>query len=142
MKEVCIAIIGCKEFNNYSFFEEKMYNIISPFLENNYNITIRERERNRTDTFAVRFALENNFKLERYKIKWKELGKSAGIWNNKALVYGEDISEQRPTKILVVFITENMKDDFAIEHLLEEFSSCVTFINELETPDINIFCED
>ena len=141
-KEVCIAIAGCKEFYNYSFFEEKIYEIISPFLEKGFSITIRERELYTVDNFAVRFALENNFNLERYKIDWNEKGKSAGIWANKAITYGREINEQRPSEILIVFITNKMKENKLLEHLLEEFSCCVTCVNELKEPDIYVFCED
>ena len=87
----------------------------------------------------VKFANENNFNLERYKIDWENKGKSAGIWANKAIVYGKDINEQRPTDILIVFTTNNMKEDKLLEHLLEEISCCVTHVNELKEPEIYIF---
>lgn len=140
--ELIITIIGCKEFNNYSFFEKNIYEVISPYLEKGYIITIREREINDTDNFSILFCKENNFNLERYKVQWKEKGKSAGIWNAKALIYGEDISEQRPTEILVVFLTSDMKEDRGIEFILEEFNSCITHKSELKEADIRIFCED
>ena len=138
-KELIVAIAGCKEFKNYSFFEEKCYEVIASFLEKDYKITIRERESYTVDNFSVKFANENNFNLERYKIDWENKGKSAGIWTNKAIVYGKDIDEQRPTDILIVFTTKNMKEDKLLEHLLEEISCCITHVNELKEPEIYIF---
>lgn len=126
-KKIVLTVLGSDNFNNYSFFEEKLYEILGPYLEKNYKIIIKEREINNTDNFSICFCNENNFSLERIKLNWKEFGKAA-FWNNiKELVYG-DIINTSPTDILVIFISEkdNEKDLYTVEKLLEEYNSCIT----------------
>ena len=128
MKEkIVLTILGSDNFDNYSFFEEKIYEILTPYLEKDFNIIIKERETNKTDNFSICFCNENNFSLERIKLNWKEFGKAA-FWNNiKELVYG-DIINTSPTDILIIFISEkdSEKDLYTIEKLLEEYNSCIT----------------
>lgn len=128
MKEkIVLTILGSDNFDNYSFFEEKIYEILTPYLEKDFNIIIKERETNKTDNFSICFCNENNFSLERIKLNWKEFGKAA-FWNNiKELVYGDMINTS-PTDILVIFISEkdNEKDLYTVEKLLEEYNSCIT----------------
>lgn len=128
MKEkIVLTILGSDNFDNYSFFEEKIYEILTPYLEKDFNIIIKERETNKTDNFSICFCNENNFSLERIKLNWKEFGKAA-FWNNiKELVYG-DIINTSPTDILIIFISEkdSEKDLYTIEKVLEEYNSCIT----------------
>lgn len=87
-KIVKVLIVGSKNFEDYDYFEEKLYKVLAKYFEENYQIFIREQEINTTDVFAVRFAKENNCKLERCKIKWDKYGKSAWYEQVKILGFG------------------------------------------------------
>ena len=89
-KTINVIIIGTNDFDDYDFFEEKLYEKLSKYFEEDYKIIIREQEANITDKFAVKFSKENGCELERYKIQWEELGKKAGFENFKKLLWGED----------------------------------------------------
>ena len=55
-KEIVVVIVGTNDFDDYEFFEEKLYEKLEFYFENNYNIIIREQETNRTDKFAIKFS--------------------------------------------------------------------------------------
>ena len=78
-KTINVIVIGTNDFDDYAFFEGKLYEKLEKYFEEDYKIVIREQEANATDGFAVRFSKENGCELERYKIQWDELGKRAGF---------------------------------------------------------------
>lgn len=129
MKKINIIIIGTKNFEDYSFFEEKLYEKLEQYFEKDYKIIIREQEINITDGFAVKFAKENNCELERYKIQWNELGKKAGFENLKKLLWGENANSGAD----LLFVFENKwdgnKDKYMIEKIIQEFNSIIDFEN-------------
>ena len=100
-KEKIVIIAGGRNFNNYLFLEEKCYQILSPFLEKGYKITIREGEAKGADTLGVKFALDNNFDLQRYFAKWDLNGKRAGYIRNKEMALGKN--GDKPADILIAF---------------------------------------
>lgn len=124
-QNITILVIGSKNFDDYCYFEEKMYQVLEPFFEENFQITIREQEINTVDTFAIRFAKENNCILERYKIKWDKYGKSAAYENIKQMIFGDNV--QSTTNKLVCFYRKNDKkaDKEATEKILDEFKSII-----------------
>ena len=63
-KRINIVVIGTNNFDDYTFFEEKLYEKLGEYFEENYKIIIREQESNATDGFAVKFSKENGCELE------------------------------------------------------------------------------
>ena len=90
-KELIVAIAGCKEFKNYSFFEEKCYEVIASFLEKDYKITIRERESYTVDNFAVKFANENNVAMTVFKPDFEKFGRGAALARNTQIIQKSDV---------------------------------------------------
>lgn len=129
-KKIKILIIGSKNFDDYNYFEEKLYKVLEKYFEEDYKITIREQEVNTVDTFAIRFAKENNCNLERYKIKWDEFGKSAAYKNIKRLIFGENA--QSASDLLVCFYKKIDKkvDRDMTERVIEEFKSVINLENQ------------
>ena len=116
MKELIVIINGSRQFNNYFLLEEKCYEILEPYLNKNYKIIIREGEASGADTLAVRFALENNFELQRYKADWK-LGKGAGLKRNIEMIQGKD--GDKPANLLIAFNMGTPGTTHAIKYMRE-----------------------
>lgn len=98
--EIICIIAGGRDFSNYKYLEEKCYEVLTPYLKNGVNIIIREGEAKGADTLAVRFALENNFILQRYKADWS-LGPSGGYVRNKEMAFGKNGDKQ--ADLLIAF---------------------------------------
>lgn len=139
--EIVIVVVGSKNFDDYTFFEEKMYEVLGKYFEEDIKITIKEQESTTTDNFVVRFCKENNCNLERVKINWEKYGKAAAYINNKILIFGEDPNKNIPSEFPIIFLTkkDKEKDLLLINNLLELFIECVTFGNEITTPKYYIF---
>lgn len=127
MKNIVLSILGSNNFMNYSLFEEKIYKIITFYLNNSYHIIIKEKEQNRVDNFCVRFCRENNFELKRIKIKWDEIGKSAFYVALKEMVYG-NFKDIPSSDILIVFfdINSKQKEIDYMDKIINEFCDGVT----------------
>lgn len=127
MSEVRILIIGTNDFDDYNFFEEKLYEKLKKYFEQDYKIIIREQEANTTDKFAVKFSKENGCELERYKIQWDILGKKAGFENLKKLLWGKNA--EAGADMLLVFQNkwDGAKDKYMINKLIQEFKSIIDF---------------
>lgn len=128
-KEIVVVIVGTNDFEDYEFFEEKLYEKLEFYFENNYNIIIREQETNRTDKFAIKFSKENGCKIESYPIQWEKLGKIAGLENIKKLLWGNDV--KRGADLLLTFQDkwDGDKSKFVVNKLIEEFKSIIDFQN-------------
>lgn len=55
-KTINVVVIGTNDFDDYAFFEEKLYKKLERYFEEDYKIIIREQEVNATDGFAVKFS--------------------------------------------------------------------------------------
>lgn len=126
-KEIKILIIGTNNFDDYSFFEEKIYEVLEKYFEKEYKIFLREQEVNSTDNFVVRFSKENNCELERYKIDWDKFGKRAAYENIKRLIWGEN--SESGIDILCCFCNkwDGEKEKFMINKVIDEFKSIINF---------------
>ena len=128
-KIINIIIIGTNNFEDYSFFEEKLYEKLGKYFEQDYKIIIREQESNATDGVAVKFSKENGCILERQKIQWDELGKKAGFENMKRLLWGEEA--KAGADLLLVFQNkwDGIKDKYMLNKIITEFKSIIDFEN-------------
>lgn len=139
-KTINVIIIGSKNFDDYVYFEEKLYKVLEKYFKEEYEIIIREQEMVQVDTYAIRFANENNCKLERYKIQWDKYGKSAAYVNIKPMVWGYNGST--PSDILICFYKKRDKkaDRKITSMIIDEYNSML-FFGELGflSPQIYIF---
>lgn len=79
-----LAIIGSREFNDYSLMKEK-------FLElRNIDCIISGGARG-ADTLAEQIAKEFNLELKVFPAEWNKFGKSAGIIRNTIIAENSDI---------------------------------------------------
>lgn len=129
-KKIRIVIIGSKNFDDYNYFEEKLYKVLEKYFEENYQIIIREQEINTIDTFAIRFAKENNCDLERYKINWDKYGKSAAYENIKLLVFGKDVKSASDLLICFYKKIDKKADRDMTERIIDEFKSIIDLENQ------------
>lgn len=126
-KTINVVVIGTNDFDDYAFFEEKLYEKLERYFEENYKIVIREQEANTTDNFSVKFSKENGCELESYKIQWDKLGKKAGFENFKKLLWGEEANAG--ADILIAFQNkwDGANDKYMIKKLIQEFKSIIDF---------------
>lgn len=76
-----IVVAGCRDYSNYSEAKEYIDLCISRIRKNNVLIFM-SGECNGADKLGERYAIENNFQIERYPADWKTYGKSAGPKKN------------------------------------------------------------
>lgn len=100
MNELIVVINGSRQFQNYSFLEEKCYEILTPYIKKGVKIIIREGNAKGADTLAARFAKENNFNLEVYQADWS-LGRYAGFKRNLEMLKGKN--RDKPCQLLISF---------------------------------------
>lgn len=128
-KLIKVLVVGTKNFDDYIFFEEKLYEILNKYFEENYDIILREQESTLTDGFVVRFCKENNCILERYEIQWNLLGKRAGFENIKNIIWGNNAESSVDLLICFCNKEDNMKDKFMMNKIIDEFQSIINFDN-------------
>lgn len=126
-KTINVVVIGTNDFDDYAFFEGKLYEKLEKYFEEDYKIVIREQEANATDGFAVRFSKENGCELERYKIQWDELGKRAGFENFKKLLWGEEANAGADLLLAFQSKWDGAKDKYMLNKLIQEFKSIIDF---------------
>jgi len=84
-----LAIIGSRDFNDYSLLKRKVDEIIH---EKNFIVKkIISGGARGADTLAERYARENSIPIEIIKPDWSKLGKKAGILRNTAIIEKSDI---------------------------------------------------
>ena len=128
-KIINVIVIGTNDFDDYAFFEGKLYEKLEKYFEEDYKIVIREQEANATDGFAVKFSKENGCELERYKIQWDELGKRAGFENFKNLLWGKEAKAGADLLLAFQSKWDGTKDKYMLNKLIQEFKSIINFEN-------------
>lgn len=126
-KTINVIVIGTNDFDDYAFFEGKLYEKLEKYFEEDYKIVIREQESNATDGFAVKFSKENGCELERYKIQWDELGKRAEFENFKKLLWGEEANAGADLLLAFQSKWDGAKDKYMLNKLIQEFKSIIDF---------------
>ena len=128
-KTINVVVIGTNDFDDYAFFEEKLYEKLERYFEENYKIVIREQEANATDGFAVKFSKENGCELERHKVQWNILGKRAGFENIKRLLWGEGASAGADLLLAFGNKWDGVKDRYMLDKLVADFKTIIDFEN-------------
>lgn len=126
-KTINVVIIGTNDFDDYAFFEEKLYEKLEKYFEENYKIIIRKQEENVTDGFAVKFSKENGCELESFKIPWEELGKKAGFENIKRLLWGEEVKAGADLLLAFQSKWDGERDKYMLNKIIQEFKSIIDF---------------
>ena len=126
-KTINVIVIGTNDFDDYAFFEGKLYEKLEKYFEEDYKIVIREQEANATDGFAVKFSKENGCELESYPIKWKELGNKAIFENIKKLLWGEGANAGADLLLAFQSKWDGAKDKYILNKLIQEFKSIIDF---------------
>ena len=121
-----VIVIGTNDFDDYAFFEEKLYEKLERYFEENYKIVIREQEANATDGFAVKFSKENGCELNKFKIPW-ELGKRAGFENIKKIIWGEDAKSGADLLLAFQSKWDGKESKFWLNKAIKEFKSIIDF---------------
>ena len=85
-----IGIGGCRFFDDYSFFQNKLDSVIAKVMCCD-NIIILSGHCRGTDMMAEKYAKERGYSLELYPAKWSEYGRCAGVIRNKEIVNNSDL---------------------------------------------------
>jgi hypothetical protein len=97
-----IAIIGSRDFNDYSAFEIYINNIICEDDELNFdnpnNILIVSGGCSGVDSMAERWAKEHKYKTLIFKPEWSKYGKAAGPLRNTLIIENSDVIIAFPSK--------------------------------------------
>ncbi len=89
MKDVRIAIIGCRHFTDYKFLVEKINELADT---NDWNIVqIISGAARGADTLARQLAKKNNIDLLEFPADWDKHGKLAGFMRNSDIVNNADV---------------------------------------------------
>lgn len=87
MKNMKLAIVGSRTFNDYEFLKQTVNS-----LSNIKSIThIVSGGANGADTLAEKYCLENELELIIFLPDWKKYGRSAGMIRNKDIINTCDI---------------------------------------------------
>ena len=86
-----IVIAGCR---NYSDYEEakSFINLCLYELHKEHTIVILSGTSSGADAIGERYALENDFQIEKYPADWKRFGRSAGPIRNKQMAENFDFA--------------------------------------------------
>ena len=78
-----IAVIGSRNFCDYSFFAEKLEHLLQNLSDYSF---VSGGCKDSADALIVRFCQENNFKLIEHLPDWELHKKAAGIIRNKLII--------------------------------------------------------
>jgi len=81
-----IAIVGSRTFTNKSYFEEKVLELIEPFIKQGITIEVVSGGAKGTDTLAEQFAKDKGFLFKCFPADWETFGRSAGVRRNKEII--------------------------------------------------------
>lgn len=83
MTDICLAIVGSRDFDNFTILSEAIDNFIEKHGEISYIVSGGAKG---ADSLAEKYAKINNIKMKIFKPDWKKYGKAAGIIRNKDIV--------------------------------------------------------
>ena len=81
-----LAIVGGRDFNDYTLLEVWVDSITSMQFDREDNIVIVSGEAKGADSLAFRFAEEHRIEMRVYPAEWDKYGKSAGFIRNQTIV--------------------------------------------------------
>ena len=84
-----IVIAGCRNYYNYDEAKAYLDDCLVDINSKN-DIIILSGAANGSDKLGVRYALENNFRVELFLPEWDKCGKSAGPKRNKLMAQACD----------------------------------------------------
>ena len=84
-----IVIAGCRNYYNYDEAKAYLDDCLADINSKN-DIIILSGAANGSDKLGVRYALENNFRVELFLPEWDKYGKSAGPKRNKLMAQACD----------------------------------------------------
>ena len=79
-----IVVAGCRDYENYTRAKVYIDYCISE-IKNKYTLIFVSGGCRGADYLGERYALENGYKIEKYKANWEKYGKSAGPRRNKKM---------------------------------------------------------
>jgi hypothetical protein len=95
-KDAILAIVGCRNYSEYSQFKDKMNEWVQ---NNNINITtIVSGGATGADSLAEKYANENGIPMIIHNADWKKHGKAAGPMRNTLIVNECDMLIAFPSK--------------------------------------------
>lgn len=112
-KKIIVLVNGSRNYIDKNFIEEKIYKILNNYIENNYDIIIREGDAKGVDKIAGQIALESNWNLEVFKAIWKDnhnnYNPKAGFERNIKMVEGIDNYNNKKGvfDIMISFVLNN-----------------------------------
>lgn len=94
-KVIKLLIVGSRSFTNYELLKKECFNILTPYINDNYEIIIVSGGANGADKLGRDFALENHFTYVEFPAKWEIFGRQAGfIRNTEMHKYISDVPER------------------------------------------------
>ncbi len=84
-----IVIAGCRNYKDYAT-AKKFIDLCVSSIKKECSLIILSGGCKGADLLGERYALENNYKIERYLPEWEKYGKSAGPKRNKKMAENGD----------------------------------------------------
>jgi len=91
-----VAIVGSRNFTDYSFFKQRVDELINKLEDK--NITIISGGARGVDQLAKVYAMEKGYPYEEYKPDYVVFGKKAPLIRNRQIVEESDLVIAFPTK--------------------------------------------
>lgn len=89
MKEIKLAIVGSRSFNNYELLKKEINNFIS---ENDFSINqIISGGARGADNLGEKYAKELNIETQIFYPDWNKYGKKAGFIRNEDIINNSDV---------------------------------------------------
>jgi len=106
-----VVIAGCRDYNNYQEAKEYIDFCISK-IRNKYTLIFVLGGCKGADLLGERYAIENDWKIEKYPADWKKYGKGAGPKRNQQMAEVGDYiicfwdGKSKGTKSIIDFATQ------------------------------------
>lgn len=99
-----VIIAGSRDYNNYSYINQKVTSVFDQLILNNNNTVIISGGARGVDQLAEKFAIENDFMFKEFLAQWEEFGKSAGIRRNLQMAhYASNFGKESDHAYLIAF---------------------------------------
>lgn len=86
-----LGIVGSRTFSDYNLFKQKISEIVQKLLNKCNKVVFVSGGAKGADTFARKYAKENNIEIIEFIPDWEKFGKSAGFKRNETIIDKSDL---------------------------------------------------
>lgn len=140
-ERIIVLVSGSRDYTDKNFMETWLYRILTPYLEEDCTIVLRNGLARGVDSICRQIAIESNWEIEDFEANWNKYGKKAGIIRNIQQTEGrtEDGRYLGPFDIYICFIKNHSTgSEHNFHYALEHFPNKLFFRFDFDKNDICI----